>query len=73
MQAALDGAGLLVETNGDFLDRQLLKVAKENDFEIVRDAQGQKQLREIREGRIAGRDCTHRVATLGGRTDRCWE
>ena len=44
-----------------------------DDFEIVRDAQGQKQLREIREGRIAGRDCTHRVATLGGRTDRCWE
>ena len=44
-----------------------------DDVEIVRDAQGRKQLREIREGRIAERDCTHRDATLGGRSDRCWE
>ena len=42
-------------------------------FEIVRDARGRKTLREIREGRIAERDCSHRDATLGGRKDRCWE
>ena len=44
-----------------------------DDFEIVRDARGRKTLREIREGRIAERDCSHRAATLGGRQDRCWE
>ena len=26
-----------------------------------------------RDSRIAERDCNHREATLGGRTDRCWE
>ena len=44
-----------------------------DDFEIVRDARGRKTFREIREGRIAERDCSHRDATLGGRKDRCWE
>ena len=44
-----------------------------DDFRIVRDARGQKKFEEIREGRIAPRDCSHRDATLGGRTDRCWE
>lgn len=42
-------------------------------FEIRRDAQGGKTLTEIRAGRIAPRDCSHRDATLGGRRDRCWE
>ncbi|MGY0503715.1 metallophosphoesterase [Luteimonas sp. e5] len=42
-------------------------------FEISRDGNGRKKLREIREGRIAPRDCNHREATLGGRRDRCWE
>ncbi len=44
-----------------------------DDFEILRDSQGRKRLNEIRQGRIAERDCSHRDATLGGRTDRCWE
>ncbi len=44
-----------------------------DDFEITRAADGRKILREIRAGRIAERDCSHRDATLGGRTDRCWE
>ena len=44
-----------------------------DDFEITRAPNGRKQLREIREGRIAERDCSHRDATLGGRKDRCWE
>ena len=42
-------------------------------FEIARGADGGKRVNEIREGRIAERDCSHRDATLGGRTDRCWE
>ena len=42
-------------------------------FEIVRAADGGKRVEEIREGRIAERDCSHREATLGGRKDRCWE
>ena len=44
-----------------------------DDFEIIRQQGGAKVLREIREGRIDERDCSHRDATLGGRTDRCWE
>jgi hypothetical protein len=44
-----------------------------DDFEITRAADGRKTLREIRQGRIGLRDCSHRDATLGGRTDRCWE
>lgn len=44
-----------------------------DDFEIVRAADGRKTMREIRQGRIGLRDCSHRDATLGGRTDRCWE
>lgn len=44
-----------------------------DDFEIVRAADGRKTMREIRQGRIGPRDCSHRDATLGGRTDRCWE
>lgn len=44
-----------------------------DDFEIVRDARGRKRVNEIRKGRIAERDCSHRDATLGGRKDRCWE
>ncbi len=44
-----------------------------DDFEITRAADGRKTLREFRQGRIAERDCSHRDATLGGRTDRCWE
>lgn len=44
-----------------------------DDFEIVRAADGRKTLREIRQGRIGLRDCSHRDATLGGRSDRCWE
>lgn len=42
-------------------------------FEVLRDANGAKRVNELREGRIPGRDCSHRDATLGGRTDRCWE
>jgi hypothetical protein len=42
-------------------------------FEITREASGRKRLQEIRQGRIAPRDCQHRAATLGGRKDRCWE
>lgn len=44
-----------------------------DDFEITRAADGRKTLREFRQGRIPERDCSHRDATLGGRTDRCWE
>ena len=44
-----------------------------DDFEIVRAADGRKTMREIRQGRIGLRDCSHRDATLGGRSDRCWE
>ena len=35
MQAALDGAGLLVETNGDFLDREFFEVAKEDGLAVL--------------------------------------
>lgn len=42
-------------------------------FEIARGSDGGKVLTEIRAGRIPHRDCSHRDATLGGRTDRCWE
>ncbi|MDO5505659.1 MAG: FN3 domain-containing metallophosphoesterase family protein [Pseudoxanthomonas suwonensis] len=42
-------------------------------FEIARDGDGRKVLTEVRAGRIAPRDCDHRDATLGGRSDRCWE
>ena len=44
-----------------------------DDFEIVRAADGRKTMRDIRQGRIGLRDCSHRDATLGGRSDRCWE
>ena len=44
-----------------------------DDFEITRASNGRKTLREYRQGRIAGRNCSHRDATLRGRTDRCWE
>ncbi len=42
-------------------------------FVVERDARGGKRVVEQREGRIERRDCSHRDATLGGRTDRCWE
>lgn len=44
-----------------------------DDFEIEHDERGGRRVIENRHGRIAGRDCSHRDATLGGRKDRCWE
>ena len=41
-------------------------------FELRRDAEGRKELRELVEGRIAPRDCP-RAQTAKGRADRCWE
>lgn len=44
-----------------------------DDFEIRRAPDGRKVLQENRAGRIPERDCRHRDATPGGRSDRCWD
>ncbi|MNM65914.1 3',5'-cyclic adenosine monophosphate phosphodiesterase CpdA [compost metagenome] len=41
-------------------------------FQISRDGKGSKQFKELREGRIAQRDCPRAVSPKG-RDDRCWE
>ncbi|WP_083490628.1 purple acid phosphatase family protein [Stenotrophomonas humi] len=41
-------------------------------FQISRDGKGRKQFTELREGRIAPRDCPRPVSPKG-RDDRCWE